>query len=105
GPRAGCGGTLAEAGTKNSRAAAEEIGRPLRLREVGGIVVSDFIDMVLESNRDLVLRRLVECLGRDRTKRQVAEVTSLGLVQMTRKRVGQGLVETFSHSCEHCNGR
>ena len=61
--------------------------------------------MVLESNRDLVMRRLLECLGRDRTKHQVAEVTSLGLVQMTRKRVGQGLLEAFSETCEHCNGR
>jgi ribonuclease E len=61
--------------------------------------------MVLEANRDLVLRRLVECLGRDRTKHQVAEVTSLGLVQMTRKRIGTDLLEAFSEPCEHCNGR
>ena len=61
--------------------------------------------MALESNRDLVLRRLVECLGRDRTKHQVAEVTSLGLVQMTRKRIGQGLIEAFSTTCESCGGR
>ena len=79
--------------------------RQLRLRDVGGIIVIDFIDMVLESNRELVLRRLVECLGRDRTKHQVAEVTSLGLVQMTRKRVGQGLLEAFSTTCEECGGR
>jgi ribonuclease E len=75
------------------------------LRDIGGIIVIDFIDMVLEGNRDLVLRRLVECLGRDRTKHQVAEVTSLGLVQMTRKRVGNGLLEAFSETCEVCNGR
>ena len=61
--------------------------------------------MVLESNRDLVLRRMVECLGRDRTRHQVAEVTSLGLVQMTRKRIGTGLLEAFNESCEHCQGR
>jgi ribonuclease E len=79
--------------------------RQLRLRDIGGIIVIDFIDMVLESNRDLVVRRLLECLGRDRTKHQVAEVTSLGLVQMTRKRVGAGLIEVFSEDCEHCNGR
>ena len=79
--------------------------RQLRLRDIGGIIVVDFIDMVLESNRDLVVRRLVECLGRDRTRHQVAEVTSLGLVQMTRKRIGTGLVETFSENCEHCHGR
>ncbi|MBR7830011.1 ribonuclease E/G [Actinospica sp. MGRD01-02] len=97
--------SLEETVTRNNLEAAEEIVRQLRLRDLGGIVVIDFIDMVLESNRDLVLRRLLECLGRDRTKHQVAEVTSLGLVQMTRKRVGQGLLEAFSEPCEHCNGR
>lgn len=101
----GTGGTLEETVTKNNLEAAEEIVRQLRLRDIGGIIVIDFIDMVLESNRDLVLRRLIECLGRDRTRHQVAEVTSLGLVQMTRKRVGQGLVEAFSSTCEHCDGR
>lgn len=101
----GQGGGLEETVTANNLEAAEEIVRQLRLRDVGGIIVIDFIDMVLETNRDSVLRRLVECLGRDRTKHQVAEVTSLGLVQMTRKRIGQGLLETFSESCEGCNGR
>jgi ribonuclease E len=101
----GKGGNLEETVTRNNLEAAEEIARQLRLRDLGGIIVVDFIDMVLESNRDLVVRRLVECLGRDRTKHQVAEVTSLGLVQMTRKRVGQGLLESFSEPCEHCNGR
>src|SRR5690625_2307424 len=101
----GTGGTLEETVTKNNLGAAEEVVRQLRLRDIGGIIVIDFIDMVLEQNRDLVMRRLIECLGRDRTKHQVAEVTSLGLVQMTRKRVGQGLVEAFSEKCEHCNGR
>src|SRR5690625_4348018 len=101
----GSGGNLEETVTKNNLEAAEEIVRQLRLRDIGGIVVIDFIDMVLENNRDLVLRRLVECLGRDRTRHQVAEVTSLGLVQMTRKRIGTGLVEAFSETCEHCNGR
>ncbi|WP_042367993.1 Rne/Rng family ribonuclease, partial [Streptacidiphilus neutrinimicus] len=101
----GQGGNLEETVTRNNIEAAEEIVRQLRLRDLGGIVVIDFIDMVLESNRDLVLRRLLECLGRDRTKHQVAEVTSLGLVQMTRKRVGQGLLESFSETCVHCNGR
>jgi ribonuclease E len=101
----GQGGNLEETVTKNNLEAAEEIVRQLRLRDIGGIVVVDFIDMVLESNRDLVLRRLVECLGRDRTKHQVAEVTSLGLVQMTRKRIGQGLLEVFSEPCEACQGR
>lgn len=101
----GSGGNLEETVTKNNLEAAEEIVRQLRLRDIGGIIVIDFIDMVLESNRDLVLRRLVETLSRDRTKHQVAEVTSLGLVQMTRKRLGLGLLETFSETCDHCQGR
>ena len=101
----GKGGNLEETVTKNNLEAAEEIARQLRLRDLGGIVVIDFIDMVLESNREQVMRRLIECLGRDRTKHQVAEVTSLGLVQMTRKRIGQGLIEAFSTTCESCGGR
>ena len=101
----GKGGNLEETVTKNNLEAAEEIARQLRLRDLGGIVVIDFIDMVLESNREQVMRRLIECLGRDRTKHQVAEVTSLGLVQMTRKRIGQGLIEAFSTTCESCSGR
>jgi ribonuclease E len=101
----GQGGNLEQTVTRNNLEAAEEIVRQLRLRDLGGIIVIDFIDMVLESNRELVLRRLLECLARDRTKHQVAEVTSLGLVQMTRKRVGSGLLEAFSVPCEHCNGR
>ncbi|WP_454115026.1 Rne/Rng family ribonuclease [Microbacterium lacticum] len=101
----GTGGNLEETVTKNNLEAAEEIVRQLRLRDIGGIIVVDFIDMVLESNRDLVLRRLIECLSRDRTKHQVAEVTSLGLVQMTRKKLGLGLLETFSEPCEVCAGR
>jgi ribonuclease E len=100
----GKGGNLEETVTKNNLEAAEEIVRQLRLRDLGGIIVIDFIDMVLESNRDLVLRRLLECLGRDRTRHQVAEVTSLGLVQMTRKRVGEGLLESFSETCKECGG-
>lgn len=101
----GSGGNLEETVTKNNLEAAEEVVRQLRLRDIGGIIVIDFIDMVLESNRDLVLRRLVECLGRDRTKHQVAEVTSLGLVQMTRKRMGTGLLEVFGEQCPTCAGR
>jgi len=101
----GQGGNLEQTVTRNNLEAAEEIVRQLRLRDVGGIIVIDFIDMVLESNRELVLRRLIECLARDRTKHQVAEVTSLGLVQMTRKRVGSGLLAAFSAPCEHCGGR
>ncbi|MEU6078597.1 Rne/Rng family ribonuclease [Micromonospora sp. NPDC047074] len=101
----GSGGNLEETVTRNNLEAAEEIVRQLRLRDLGGIVVIDFIDMVLESNRELVLRRLTECLGRDRTKHQVTEITSLGLVQMTRKRIGAGLLEAFSETCECCKGR
>jgi len=101
----GSGGNLEETVTKNNLEAAEEIVRQLRLRDIGGIIVVDFIDMVLESNRDLVSRRLIECLSRDRTKHQVAEVTSLGLVQMTRKKLGLGLLESFSENCEACAGR
>jgi len=101
----GGSGNLEETVTKNNLEAAEEVARQLRLRDIGGIIVVDFIDMVLESNRDLVVRRLVECLARDRTRHQVAEVTSLGLVQMTRKRIGTGLLETFSVPCECCHGR
>jgi ribonuclease E len=101
----GAGGNLEETVTRNNLEAAEEIVRQLRLRDIGGIVVIDFIDMVLENNRELVLRRLTECLGRDRTKHQVTEITSLGLVQMTRKRIGAGLIEAFTETCDHCKGR
>ncbi|MTD13132.1 Rne/Rng family ribonuclease [Nakamurella sp. YIM 132087] len=101
----GSGGNLEETVTRNNLEAAEEIVRQMRLRDIGGIIVVDFIDMVLESNRELVLRRLTEALGRDRSRHQVAEVTSLGLVQMTRKKMGTGLVEAFSEPCQHCGGR
>jgi ribonuclease E len=101
----GSGGNLEETVTRNNLEAAEEIVRQMRLRDIGGMIVVDFIDMVLESNRDLVLRRLTEALGRDRTRHQVSEVTSLGLVQMTRKRLGTGLLEAFSTTCTCCNGR
>ena len=100
----GNGGNLEATITSNNLEAAEEIVRQLRLRDIGGIIVIDFIDMVLPSNRELLLRRLVECLGRDRTRHQVTEVTSLGLVQMTRKRIGTGLLEAFSTECPHCHG-
>ena len=101
----GTGGNLEATVTSNNLEAAEEIVRQLRLRDIGGIIVIDFIDMVLPSNRELLLRRLVECLGRDRTRHQVAEVTSLGLVQMTRKKIGTGLLEAFTTECPHCHGR
>src|SRR5215208_4406829 len=101
----GQGGNLEQTVTRNNLEAAEEIVRQLRLRDIGGIIVIDFIDMVLESNRDLVLRRLTESLARDRTRHQVSEVTSLGLVQLTRKKLGTGLIEAFSTTCPDCSGR
>jgi ribonuclease E len=101
----GAGGNLEATVTSNNLEAAEEIVRQLRLRDIGGIIVIDFIDMVLPNNRELLLRRLVECLGRDRTRHQVAEITSLGLVQMTRKKIGTGLLEAFTTECPHCHGR
>ena len=101
----GSGGNLEQTVTRNNLEAAEETVRQLRLRDIGGIIVIDFIDMVLEANRDLVLRRLTEALGRDRTRHQVSEVTSLGLVQLTRKKLGTGLIEAFSTTCPHCAGR
>ncbi|MGO1950895.1 MAG: ribonuclease E/G, partial [Mycobacteriaceae bacterium] len=101
----GSGGNLEETVTKNNLEAAEEIVRQMRLRDMGGMIVVDFIDMVLEENRDLVLRRLTEFLASDRTRHKISEVTSLGLVQMTRKRLGAGLVETYSTECEACAGR
>ncbi|PXY07028.1 translation initiation factor IF-2 N-terminal domain-containing protein [Corynebacterium striatum] len=101
----GSGGNLEETVTRNNLEAAEEIVRQMRLRDLGGMIVVDFIDMVLPENQKLVLRRLKEALGRDRTRHQVSEVTSLGLVQMTRKRLGTGLIETFSTECEACHGR
>jgi ribonuclease E len=101
----GKGGNLEETVTRNNLEAAEEVVRQMRLRDIGGMIVVDFIDMILESNRDLVLRRLTECLGRDRTKHQVSEVTSLGLVQMTRKRISEGLYDVFTEKCPECGGR
>lgn len=101
----GSGGNLEQTVTKNNLEAAEELVRQLRLRDIGGIVVVDFIDMIQESNQELVRRRLLECLSRDRTKNQVGEVTSLGLIQLTRKKIGLGLLETFSEPCECCAGR
>ncbi|WP_431832443.1 translation initiation factor IF-2 N-terminal domain-containing protein [Corynebacterium coyleae] len=101
----GSGGSLEETVTSNNLEAAEEIVRQIRLRDIGGMIIIDFIDMILPENQDLVLRRLNEALGRDRTRHQVSEVTSLGLVQLTRKRLGTGLLETFSKPCECCDGR
>src|SRR4029079_14852523 len=101
----GSGGNLEQTVTRTNHGASDGIVRQRRLRDIGGIIVIDFIDMVLESNRDLVLRRLTEALARDRTRHQVSEVTSLGLVQLTRKKLGTGLIEAFSTTCPDCGGR
>jgi Ribonuclease G/E len=96
---------LEEVVLKTNLEAADEIVRQLRLRDMGGIIIIDFIDMLLKSNQDQVVRRLKRELLRDRTKTRVSEVSKLGLVQMTRKNVSQGLVESFSHTCKDCEGR
>jgi len=96
---------LEETVLQNNLEAAEEIGRQLRLRDVGGIIVIDFIDMETVVNQQKVLRRLKETLAKDKTRTQVFDVSHLGLVEMTRKNVSEGLLEQFSHRCEHCSGR
>jgi ribonuclease E len=90
---------------KTNLEAAEEIVRQLRLRDMGGIIIIDFIDMLLKANQDQVVRKLKRELLRDRTKTRVSDVSRLGLVQMTRKNVSAGLVESFSRSCDACDGR
>ncbi|AZA14116.1 translation initiation factor IF-2 N-terminal domain-containing protein [Corynebacterium choanae] len=104
GSNTGKSGNLEQTVTANNIEAAEEIVRQIRLRDIGGMIVIDFIDMVLEENQDLVLRRLAEALMHDRTRHQLGEVTSLGLVQITRKRLGGGLQESFTTECQHCAG-
>ncbi len=90
---------------QNNLEAAEEIGRQLRLRDIGGIIVIDFIDMEIERNRRAVLRKLKETLAKDKVRTQVFEVSNLGLVEMTRKNVSAGLLEQFSETCPTCGGR
>ena len=97
--------TLEDTVLRNNVEAAEEIGRQLRLRDIGGIIVIDFIDMETIANQQKVLRRLKETLAKDKTRTQVFDVSHLGLVEMTRKNVSAGLLEQFSHKCEHCSGR
>ena len=96
---------LEETVLKNNLEAAEEIARQLRLRDMGGIIVIDFVDMVVPANRDEVLKRFKRELARDKTKSRVMEISKLGLVQMTRKNVSQGLTETFTTMCDCCDGR
>ena len=96
---------LEETVLQNNLEAAEEIARQLRLRDIGGIIVIDFIDMEIAKNRTAVLQRLREHLAKDKTRTQVFDVSNLGLVEMTRKNVSAGLLESFSDVCPRCNGR
>jgi ribonuclease E len=96
---------LEETVYRNNLEAAEEIGRQLRLRDIGGIIVIDFIDMEIAANRADVIRTFREALARDKTRTQVFDISELGLVEMTRKRVSEGLVESFSETCPMCAGR
>ena len=96
---------LEETVFKNNLEAAEAVARELRLRDIGGIIVIDFIDMETKSNREAVENAFREALARDKTRTQIFPISELGLIEMTRKRVSEGLVEAFSSTCPHCNGR
>ena len=97
--------SLEETVLDNNLEAADEIARQLRLRDIGGIIVIDFVDMEVKANRDQVVKRLKAALGRDKTRTQVFPISELGLVQMTRKRIGEGLLESVATRCDHCDGR
>jgi ribonuclease E len=96
---------LEETVFRNNLEAAEEIARQLRLRDIGGIIVIDFIDMEIVANRGIVVKTFREALARDKTRTQVFDISELGLVEMTRKRISEGLVESFSQTCPTCAGR
>ena len=96
---------LEETVYRNNLEAAEEVARQLRLRDIGGIIVIDFIDMEIRANREDVMRVFRDALGRDKTRTQAFEMSELGLVEMTRKRISEGLVESFSETCPTCHGR
>jgi len=96
---------LEETVYRNNLEAAEEIARQLRLRDIGGIIVIDFIDMEITANRTEVVRAFREALARDKTRTQVFDISELGLVEMTRKRISEGLVESLSKTCPTCEGR
>src|SRR5437762_7008972 len=96
---------LEETVYRNNLEAAEEVARQLRLRDIGGIIVIDFIDMEIRQNRDDVMRAFRDALARDKTRSQVFDISGLGLVEMTRKRGSEGLVGSFSSTCPTCNGR
>ncbi|MDQ2678791.1 MAG: Rne/Rng family ribonuclease [Actinomycetota bacterium] len=97
--------SLEETVFRNNLEAADEIARQLRLRDIGGIIVIDFVDMEVKENRDRVVKQFREALSRDKTRTQVFNISDLGLVEMTRKRIGEGLLESVSSRCEHCDGR
>lgn len=97
--------SLEETVYKNNLEAADEIARQLRLRDIGGIIVIDFIDMEVKSNRADVIKRFREALARDKTRTQVFDISELGLVEMTRKRIGEGLLEALSSPCADCESR
>ncbi len=97
--------SLEETVFRNNLEAAEEIAKQLRLRDIGGIIVIDFIDMEIKKNRDQVIKAFEEALARDKTRTQVSGISDLGLVEMTRRRTGEGLLESVSDTCEHCDGR
>jgi ribonuclease E len=97
--------SLEETVTANNKEAADEIARQLRLRDIGGIIVIDFVDMEVKKNRKEVLKVFKEALARDKTRTQAFEISELGLVEMTRKRIGEGLLESLSTPCEPCEGR
>jgi len=96
---------LEETVFRNNLEAAEEVARQLRLRDIGGIIVIDFIDMEIEQNRRVVIKAFRDALARDKTRTQVFPISELGLLEMTRKRVSEGLVEAFSETCQICSGR
>jgi ribonuclease E len=97
--------SLEETVFRNNLEAAVEVARQLRLRDIGGIIVVDFIDMEIRDNRDQVIRVFRDALARDKTRTQVFDISELGLVEMTRKRIGEGLLESFTHLCPQCEGR
>src|SRR5439155_2365607 len=96
---------LEETVTKTNLEAAEEVARQLRLRDIGGIIVIDFIDMLLERNNQKVLDTIRNAMARDKTRSQVFDISPLGLLEVTRKRVSAGLLESFSEVCPTCEGR
>jgi ribonuclease E len=97
--------SLEETVFRNNLEAAEEVARQLRLRDIGGIIVIDFIDMEVKANREQVIATFRQALARDKTRTQVFDISELGLVEMTRKRIGEGLIESLSAACPTCEGR